>query len=122
LIDDGGRVLVQRRPEGRSMAGLWEFPGGKVEVGELPEQALVREIKEELGVSLQLTDLEPVCFARDIIDDQHLVLLLYLCSRWTGVPHPHDGQLIDWVALNDLDALAMPPADMPLIRLLKKLA
>jgi 8-oxo-dGTP diphosphatase len=121
LIDDDGRVLVQRRPEGKSMAGLWEFPGGKVELGELPENALVREVQEELGLGLQLGDLEPVCFARDAIGDQNLVLLLYLCTRWLGVPHPHDGQLVDWVSVDDLDGLAMPPADIPLIRLLKKL-
>jgi 8-oxo-dGTP diphosphatase len=121
LIDAGGRVLVQRRPEGKSMAGLWEFPGGKVELNELPEHALVREIQEELGMGLRPADLEPVCFARDTLGDQNLVLLLYLCTSWIGVPHPHDGQLVDWVSVEDLGGLAMPPADIPLIRLLKKL-
>ncbi|CAN5250221.1 (deoxy)nucleoside triphosphate pyrophosphohydrolase [soil metagenome] len=119
LIDPDGRVLVQRRPAGKAMAGLWEFPGGKVEPGESPEAALVRELAEELGVRVAPSDLRPLAFATEPADAQTLVLLLYLCARWEGSARPIEADALAWHAPPALRALAMPPADLPLIAALE---
>lgn len=121
LIDADGRVLVQQRPEGTSMAGLWEFPGGKMETGETPEAALIRELAEELGISVTGACLAPATFASEAIGDRHLVLLLYICRKWTGVPQPLHATALRWLLPIELHALEMPPADRPLIGLLDAL-
>jgi 8-oxo-dGTP diphosphatase len=121
LVDSGGRVLLQQRPPGRSMAGLWEFPGGKVEDQELPEKALVRELKEELGVDVDLVSIAPATFASAKLGDRHLLLLLYLCREWRGEPEPLDAVALQWVRPQEMRALPMPPADRPLIGLLEAL-
>jgi 8-oxo-dGTP diphosphatase len=121
LINASGDVLVQKRPKGRSMAGLWEFPGGKVEPGECPETALVRELHEELGVIVAKSDLMPATFASEPLDGRHLLLLLYLCRDWTGTETALDAEEIRWVALDRLDQLDMPPADQPFIKALQRL-
>ncbi len=115
LVDTGGRVLVQRRPPGKSLAGLWEFPGGKIEGGELPEAALARELHEELGVVVEPSALYPCSFASAPIDHGHLVMLLYLCRRWSGVPVAYEATALDWCLPSELRRLSMPPADLPLI-------
>ena len=120
LIDADGRVLLAQRPPGKSLAGLWEFPGGKVEAGEIAEAALVRELDEELGVRVQPEDLEPACFASDRIGDRHMILLLYLCRRWQGEPRPLDAAAFDWLSPEDMRPAEMPPADRPLVDLLRK--
>jgi 8-oxo-dGTP diphosphatase len=120
LLDNSGRVLVQKRPEGRPMAGLWEFPGGKIEAGETPEQALVREVKEELGILLDRRSLRPVAFATEEAGDRSMILLLYRASTWGGVPQALDGQELQWIALDALHTLRMPPADGPLIAQLRQ--
>ncbi|MGH6615919.1 (deoxy)nucleoside triphosphate pyrophosphohydrolase [Sphingomonas sp.] len=121
LIDDEGRVLVQQRPPGKAMAGLWEFPGGKLERGETPEAALIRELHEELGITVSAANIVPGAFASEKLGERHLLLLLYLCREWSGTPRALDAVAIDWVAPADLHALAMPPADLPLIGLLERL-
>ncbi len=121
LIDDQGRVLVQQRSATRSMAGLWEFPGGKVEPGETPEHALVRELHEELGIDIDPDTLSPAVFASEPLGDAHLLLLLYLCREWRGTPAALDADGLQWVLPGGLRALAMPPADIPMIALLEKL-
>ena len=121
LVDAAGRVLLQRRAPDRAMAGLWEFPGGKVEVGELPEAALIREIGEELGVELDAESLAPACFASAPVGDRHMVLLLYLCRQWRGTPRPLDASALKWVRPGEMVAAEMPPADQPLIALLSAL-
>jgi len=121
LIDADGRVLVQQRPEGKPMAGLWEFPGGKVEPGETPEIALIRELKEELGIDTQAACLAPATFASEPLGSRHLLLLLYVCRRWKGAPQPLEGGALKWVRPVELHGLAMPPADRPLIGLLEAL-
>lgn len=121
LIDGEGRVLVQRRPPGKMMAGLWEFPGGKLEPGETPEAALIRELHEELGITVSAASIVPTAFASEKLGERHLLLLLYLCRTWSGTPRALDAVAIDWVAPADLHALAMPPADLPLIGLLERL-
>ncbi len=121
LLGTDARVLLQKRAPGRSMAGLWEFPGGKVEEGETPEIALVRELKEELGIELTPEALSPACFASAEVGDRHLVLLLYLCRSWDGVPRALDAEQLAWVSLEAMHDLPMPPADEPLIGLLEKL-
>jgi 8-oxo-dGTP diphosphatase len=121
LADERGRVLLQQRAPGRAMAGLWEFPGGKVEEGELPERALARELREELGIDIALTDLAPACFASAPNGGCHMILLLYLCRRWRGAPRPLDASALRWEAPAAMRALAMPPADAPLIDLLEAL-
>jgi 8-oxo-dGTP diphosphatase len=121
LADGAGRVLLQRRAPGRAMAGLWEFPGGKVERGELPEGALVRELREELGIEVAAGDLEPACFASAPAGEDHMILLLYACRRWRGEPRPLDAAALLWARPDEMRALAMPPADAPLIDLLEAL-
>jgi 8-oxo-dGTP diphosphatase len=121
LADDAGRVLLQQRGAGRAMAGLWEFPGGKVEPDELPEAALVRELAEELGISVAIADLVPACFASAAAGERHMILLLYLCRRWQGDPAPLDAAALAWLRPEEMDAAAMPPADRPLIELLSAL-
>ena len=121
LIDGSGRVLLQRRAADRAMAGLWEFPGGKVEADELPEAALIREIEEELGVVLDDDALAPACFASAPLGDTHMILLLYLCRHWRGEPRPLDASALKWLRPDEMDASEMPPADRPLIALLSAL-
>jgi 8-oxo-dGTP diphosphatase len=121
LIDVHGHVLVQQRSAKRSMAGLWEFPGGKVESGETPEQALARELNEELGIAVDPGDLRAAGFASEPLGDRHLLLLLYICRHWQGTPAALDADGLQWIAPTALATLAMPPADIPLIDLLKKL-
>ena len=121
LIDADNRVLIAQRPEGKSMAGLWEFPGGKVEAGETPEAALVREIKEELGIELCLECLAPFNFASHAYETFHLLMPLYLCRTWEGELAPREGQKIEWVRAMHLSRYPMPPADEPLIPWLRDL-
>lgn len=122
LIDREGRVLVQQRPPGAPMADLWEFPGGKVEPGEVPEAALVRELAEELGIELDAKDLLPLTFASESLGERHLTLLLYTLREWRGVPEPHHATALRWAKPHELRALAMPPADLPFIAVLEALA
>lgn len=121
LIDADGRVLVQRRPAGKMFEGLWEFPGGKVEPGETPEEALVRELEEELAISVPCGCLFPATFASAPLGDRHLLLLLYTCRKWIGVPRALAAAGLRWVRPVELHALEMPPADAPLIGLLERL-
>jgi len=121
LVDRDGRLLVQQRPEGLSMAGLWEFPGGKLEPGETPEQALIRELEEELAIDVDHACLAPACFASDMIGDRHLLLLLYVCRKWRGTPVAQHASALRWVRPVELHGLDMPPADKPLIGLLEAL-
>ena len=121
LAGEDGRVLLQQRAPGRAMAGLWEFPGGKVDAGELPEGALVRELREELGIEVAAADLAPACFASAPLGERHMILLLYLCRRWHGEPQPLDAAALRWENPDAMRALAMPPADAPLIDLLQLL-
>lgn len=119
LIDADGRVLLARRPEGKSMAGLWEFPGGKVESGESPEACLVRELHEELGINTWQSCLAPLTFASHAYDDFHLLMPLFACRKWDGIPAPREGQSLAWVKPADLQSYPMPPADIPLIPILR---
>lgn len=121
LIDGDGRVLVQQRPVGKSMAGLWEFPGGKIEPGETPEVALVRELAEELGIATETACLAPAVFASEPLDVRHLLMLLYICRKWRGVPQGLEGRALRWMRPLELHAIEMPPADRPLIGLLDAL-
>jgi 8-oxo-dGTP diphosphatase len=121
LVRDDGAVLLQKRPEGRSMPGLWEFPGGKIEADESPETALTRELQEELAISVNPADLLPACFASAMIGDRPLILLLYICRHWTGEPLPVESPELGWFSVNEMRGLAMPPADLPLLDLLEKL-
>ncbi len=114
LVDGDGRILIAKRPEGRSLAGLWEFPGGKVEVGESPEHALMRELAEELGIDIAPADLAPLTFASHDYPDFHLLMPLFLCRNWQGKVAPHEGQELLWVKPAELFSYAMPPADEPL--------
>ncbi|MFA5963938.1 MAG: (deoxy)nucleoside triphosphate pyrophosphohydrolase [Sphingomonas sp.] len=118
LTDGVGRVLVQRRPAGKFMAGLWEFPGGKLEPGEAPEAALVRELAEELGIVVAPDDLAPLTFASQPLVDRHLLLLLYRCTRWAGEPRPLDADALLWRRPDEMADLPMPPADLPLVAFL----
>jgi len=115
LIDADGRVLIAERPPGRKMAGLWEFPGGKVEAGERPEETLIRELKEELGIVVREPCLAPLTFASHAYEDFHLLMPLYVCRRWEGIATPLEGQQLKWVMPNKLRDYPMPPADVPLI-------
>jgi len=119
LIDIDGRVLLAQRPEGKSMAGLWEFPGGKVESGETPEAALMRELEEELGIGTWESCLAPLAFASHGYDDFHLLMPLYACRRWEGTPVPKENQKLAWVRGRDLANYPMPSADIPLIPILR---
>ena len=119
LVDVDGRVLIAERPEGKSMAGLWEFPGGKVEPGETPERALIRELREELAIDVTEACLAPFTFASHMYDDFHLLMPLYLCRRWDGMLRPLEGQRVKWVRPLELRNYPMPPADEPLIALLR---
>jgi len=119
LIDVDGRVLIAQRPAGKSMAGLWEFPGGKVEPGETPERALIRELKEELGIDVTEACLAPLTFASHSYDDFHLLMPLYACRRWQGYVQPHEHADIKWVNPRELKEYPMPPADEPLIAALR---
>lgn len=116
LLDEDERILIAQRPEGKSMAGLWEFPGGKVEPSETPEQALIRELQEELGVTPRPTSLTPLTFASHTYDDFHLLMPVFRCRRWDGVPTPYEHQALKWVRPQKLRDYPMPPADEPLIR------
>ncbi|MGA0532868.1 (deoxy)nucleoside triphosphate pyrophosphohydrolase [Hansschlegelia sp. KR7-227] len=115
LIDPDGRVLIAQRPEGKSLAGLWEFPGGKVEAGERPEETLVRELAEELGVAVEEPCLAPLTFASHRYETFHLLMPLYVCRRWTGIVTGREGQATRWVRPDRLRDFPMPPADEPLI-------
>lgn len=115
LVDPDGRVLISKRPQGKSMAGLWEFPGGKVETGENPEQALIRELREELGIDVTSACLAPLTFASHAYETFHLLMPLYVCRRWEGVARPLEGQELAWVKPAKLRSYDMPPADEPLI-------
>jgi 8-oxo-dGTP diphosphatase len=119
LIDRDSRVLLAQRPEGKSMAGLWEFPGGKVEPGETPEAALIRELHEELGIETWASCLAPLTFASHSYDDFHLLMPLFACRKWDGTPQSREGQTLKWVRANDLRQFPMPPADIPLIPMLR---
>jgi 8-oxo-dGTP diphosphatase len=121
LIDADGRILLAQRPEGKSLAGLWEFPGGKVESGETPEETLVRELDEELGITTKLPCLAPLTFASHSYDTFHLLMPLYVCRRYEGIPHGREGQAIKWVRPQALRDYPMPPADEPLIPVLQDL-
>ena len=115
LVDADGRVLLAQRPTGKPMAGLWEFPGGKVEAGERPEQTLIRELKEELGILVNEACLAPLTFASHSYPDFHLLMPLYVCRRWEGTPMALEGQQLAWVRVNRLRDYPMPPADEPLV-------
>lgn len=115
LIDPDGRVLIAQRPPGKSMAGLWEFPGGKVEPGERPEQSLIRELEEELGIVVKEECLAPLTFASHCYPDFHLLMPLYVCRRWQGFVEAREQQALKWVRPNELRNYPMPPADEPLI-------
>lgn len=115
LVDADGRVLIAQRPAGRSMAGLWEFPGGKIEAGERPEDTLIRELKEELGIIVSEPCLAPLTFASHTYPDFHLLMPLFVCRRWEGTPTALEGQALKWVRPNQLKEFPMPPADLPLI-------
>ena len=119
MVDNEGQILVQRRPAGKMMAGLWEFPGGKLEAGETLEAALVRELDEELGITVDPAHLSPVVFASEPLAERHLLLLLYICRRWSGTPRALDAEELLWCRPDQLRALDMPPADRPLIGLLE---
>lgn len=119
LIDPEGRVLLAQRPEGKSLAGLWEFPGGKVEPGESPETALIRELEEELGIDTWESCLAPLTFASHGYDDFHLLMPLYACRKWDGIPQSREGQKLRWVKPHQLRDYPMPPADIPLIPILR---
>lgn len=121
LVDMSGRVLLQQRPEGKSMAGLWEFPGGKVEPGETPQAALVRELEEELGIQTYESCLAPATFASEELNEAELLLLLYVCRKWTGVPELRHAAAMRWVRPVEMFALPMPPADLPMIGVLDAL-
>ena len=121
LIDTDGRVLIAQRPDGRSMAGLWEFPGGKIEAGERPETALIRELREELAIEVNEACLAPFTFASHAYPDFHLLMPLYLCRRWAGMPRAVEAPAIKWVHPRDLGGYRMPAADLPLIPMLRDL-
>ena len=121
LIDMDGRVLLAQRPEGKSMAGLWEFPGGKVEAMETPEVALVRELKEELGIDTWESCLAPLTFASHTYDNFHLLMPVFVCRKWDGIVSPQEGQALAWVEPKKLRNYSMPAADIPLIAVLRDL-
>jgi 8-oxo-dGTP diphosphatase len=115
LVDPDARVLIAQRPPGKPMAGLWEFPGGKIEAGERPEQTLIRELKEELGIVVNVACLAPLTFTSHAYPDFHLLMPLYVCRRWEGTVRAQEGQDLAWVRPNRLKEYPMPPADVPLV-------
>ena len=115
LVDVDNRILIAQRPEGKNLAGMWEFPGGKVDAGERPEQALIRELEEELGIQTWENCLAPLTFASHAYEDFHLLMPLYICRRWDGIPQSKEGQALKWVRAGALRDYPMPPADIPLI-------
>ena len=115
LVDEQARILVQKRPAGKAMAGLWEFPGGKLDPGETPEAALIRELDEELGISVAAEDLVPAAFASAALGERHLILMLYVIRRWGGEAKPLHAAALRWVNVAELATLDMPPADGPLV-------
>lgn len=119
LIDADGKILLAQRPEGKSMAGLWEFPGGKVEDGETPEQALIRELQEELGIDTWASCLAPLTFASHAYEKFHLLMPLFACRKWEGIPQSREGQTLKWVRASELRDYPMPAADIPLIPILR---
>jgi 8-oxo-dGTP diphosphatase len=119
LVDTDGRVLICKRPEGKALAGLWEFPGGKVEAGEVPEAALIREMQEELGITITASCLAPFVFASHSYETFHLLMPLYLCRRWEGVVVAKEHAALAWVKPNALSDYPMPPADAPLVAYLR---
>jgi 8-oxo-dGTP diphosphatase len=121
LIDEDNRILIAQRPEGKQLAGLWEFPGGKVDAGERPEQALIRELREELGIEVKEACLAPLTFASHAYQDFHLLMPLYVCRRWQGFVASREGQALKWVPARQLRDYPMPPADEPLIPALVEL-
>ncbi|WP_069298500.1 (deoxy)nucleoside triphosphate pyrophosphohydrolase [Neptunicoccus sediminis] len=121
LIDKDGRVLLAQRPEGKTLAGLWEFPGGKVEPGETPEHALIRELEEELAINTWESCLAPLTFASHSYEDFHLLMPLYACRKWDGIPTPQENQVLKWVRPKEMSNYPMPPADIPLIAMLRDL-
>ena len=121
VFDGEGRILLAQRPEGKSMAGLWEFPGGKVEAGETPETALIRELREELDIDTAESCLAPLSFASHAYDDFHLLMLVYVCRKWKGTPRQMEGNELTWVRPARLRDYEMPPADLPLIPVLQDL-
>ncbi len=121
LVDIDGRVLIAQRPEGKAMAGLWEFPGGKVDAGETPEEALIRELDEELGIDTEESCLAPFTFASHRYETFHLLMPLYVCRVWKGEPEAREGQTLKWVRPNRLRDYPMPPADVPLVAMLRDL-
>ncbi|WP_142663800.1 8-oxo-dGTP diphosphatase MutT [Paracoccus laeviglucosivorans] len=120
LVDKDGRILLAQRPEGKSLAGLWEFPGGKVEPGETPEAALIRELHEELGIETWSSCLAPLTFASHAYENFHLLMPLYVCRKWDGIPTPQEGQTLTWADASNLSNYPMPPADLPLIPILRQ--
>jgi 8-oxo-dGTP diphosphatase len=121
LVDADGRVLLARRPEGKPLAGLWEFPGGKIDPGETPEAALIRELAEELGIDVAASCLAPFTFASHSYPDFHLLMPLYVCRKWRGIPVAREGQALKWVRPARFDDYPMPPADKPLVAMLRDL-
>jgi len=115
LVDTDGRVLLAQRPEGKQLAGLWEFPGGKVEPGETPEQCIIRELHEEIGIETEIPCLAPLTFASHSYDDFHLLMPLFVCRRFRGIAQPREGQVLKWVRPKQMRDYPMPPADAPLI-------
>lgn len=115
LIDADGRVLLAQRPEGKAMAGLWEFPGGKLDAGEIPEYALMRELREELGIETRPCCFTPIAFASHEYEAFHLLMPLFACRVWSGIPVPQEGQALKWVFPKDMKSYPMPPADVPLV-------
>jgi len=120
LIDADGRILLSRRPDGKPMAGLWEFPGGKVKPGETPENALIRELDEELGIDTWASCLAPLAFASHTYDDFHLLMPVFACRKWIGVARAREGQALAWVRASKLREYSMPPADLPLIPIIRE--
>jgi 8-oxo-dGTP diphosphatase len=118
LIDADGRVLIAQRPEGKSLAGMWEFPGGKIETGERPEETVIREMREELGVEIKEPCLAPFAFASHAYPDFHLLMPLFVCRKWEGVVTPNEGQKVKWVRPREMRDFPMPPADTPLVAML----
>jgi len=118
LVDADGRVLIAQRPQGKQLAGLWEFPGGKVEPGETPEECLVRELREEIGIETKIPCLAPLTFASHGYDDFHLLMPLYVCRRFEGIAVPKEGQTLKWVRPRQMRDYPMPPADTPLVSVL----